>query len=110
MIAPLWKIAAPELGIHPMMSVEDSGIYITRDDEGLVLIYSLQASKFKTKRQLKKFAKQILKQKYVDSEFLMQSGFRREYGATPCRVKRATPIRSAVRAVASRLSRLSPRA
>ena len=52
MSRPLWKIAAPELGVAPMMTLEGSGIYITREDEGLVRTYSLRADEHHSRRQL----------------------------------------------------------
>jgi hypothetical protein len=124
-VAPLWKIAAPELGLAPMMSIEGNGIYITRDDvDCTVLAYSFQAGRHYTRELLEGLARHILDQSLVDDAFLIKNGFKREYGArvnmkkpvpsslpTPPvrRVKRATPIRRAARAIALRLSRLSPR-
>jgi hypothetical protein len=137
---------APGLGLFPEMSVEDDGIYITREDEdcGLLPIYSFHAGHY-TREQFEELAGHILKQTLVDDAFLINNGFEREYGAragmrkmipislpappagppTPPvrqapalanqaparrrRVKRATPIRSAVKAIALRLSSLSPR-
>jgi hypothetical protein len=79
-----------------MMTVEDNGIHITREDSGefLVPTYSLQASEFWTRERLEKFAKQILEQRLVDGEFLIRNGFKREYGATlreSVRISSATP-------------------
>jgi hypothetical protein len=111
-----------------MMSVQSDGIYITRWEEDCAVglpIYSFKPRHY-TPGLLEGLARYILDQSLVDDEFLIKNGFEREYGAranmrktvpisppTPPihrhRVKRATPIRSAVRAIASRLSDLSPR-
>jgi len=126
MVVSLWKIAGAELNFAPMMSVDDDGIYIAReaDDDGLVLAYSFKPSRHFARELLDGLAEHILKQSIVDDAFLTRNGFKREYGAranvkkmvpinlpTPPvrRVKRAKPIRSTVRAIALRLSRLSPR-
>ena len=73
-----------------MMSVEDSGIYITRDDEGLVLTYSFQKGEH-SREQLEELASQVLKHMLVDDEFLINNGFKREYGARAS-MKKSVPI------------------
>ena len=67
-----------------MLTVEEGGIYITREDSGqfLLLTYSFQASQYWTRGRLEKLAKQILNQRLVDGEFLIRNGFKREYGAS----------------------------
>jgi len=79
----LSEIAASELGLLPAMKVEDDGIYITREDSGefLILTYSFKRPSDWTKGQLEDLASQILKQQRVDDEFLINHGFKREYGA-----------------------------
>jgi hypothetical protein len=79
----LSKTAASELGLLPAMKVEDDGIYITREDSGefLILTYSFKRPSGCPKAQLEDLASQILKQQRVDDEFLINNGFKREYGA-----------------------------
>jgi len=98
MATSLSEIAAPELGLLPMLSVEDSGIYITRDDEGLVLTYSFQAGEH-SREQLEELASLLLKQSLVDDEFLINNGFKREYGARASMKKSAptSPLTPPVR-------------
>ena len=120
MIASLWKIVAPELGILPMMTkiqyrnpycyslseiagsdlgllpamtLEGNGIYITREDCGcLVLTYSLKRiGSYQTRERVEGLAKQVLKQRLVDNEFLINNGFKREYGARPS-MRKLAPI------------------
>jgi hypothetical protein len=80
MVAFLAQIAARELGLGPMMSVEDDGIYITReaDDDGLLLTYSFKP-RHCTPELLEGLAEHILKQSLVDDTFLINKGFKREY-------------------------------
>jgi len=120
LIASLWKIAAPKLGILPMMTkiqyriphcyslsevaasdlgllpamtVEGNGIHITREDCGcLVLTYSFKCiGSYQTRERLEELAKQVLKQRLVDNEFLINNGFKREYGARAS-MRKSVPI------------------
>ena len=79
----LAEIAASDLGLLPAMTVEGIGISITREDCGcLVLTYSFKCiGSPQTRERLEGLAKQVLEQRLVDNEFLINNGFKREYGA-----------------------------
>ena len=79
----LSEIAASDLGLLPAMTVEGIGISITREDCGcLVLTYSFKCiGSPQTRERLEGLAKQVLEQRLVDNEFLINNGFKREYGA-----------------------------
>jgi hypothetical protein len=79
----LSEVAASDLGLLPAMTVEGNGIHITREDCGcLVLTYSFKCiGSYQTRERLEELAKQVLKQRLVDNEFLINNGFKREYGA-----------------------------
>jgi hypothetical protein len=79
----LSEIAAADLGLLPAMTLEDNGIYITREDCGcLVLTYSFRCiGSYQTRERLEGLAKQILNHRLVDNEFLINNGFKLEYGA-----------------------------
>jgi hypothetical protein len=79
----LAEIAASDLGLLPAMTVEGIGINITREDCGcLVLTYSFKCiGSPQTRERLEGLAKQVLEQRLVDNEFLINNGFKREYGA-----------------------------
>jgi hypothetical protein len=91
----LSEIAASDLGLLPAMTVEGIGIYITREDCGcLVLTYSFKCiGSPQTRERLEGLAKQVLKQRLVDNEFLINNGFKREYGARGSRCRSAPPPR-----------------
>ena len=79
--ASLSGIADPELGLFPTMIVRDNGIFITREEEDfLALTYSFQAGEH-SREQLEELASQVLRQRHVDDEFLINNGFKQEYGA-----------------------------
>jgi hypothetical protein len=79
--ALLSDTADPELGLFPTMTVRDNGIFITREEEDfLVLTYSFQAGEH-SREQLEELASQVLRQRPVDNEFLINNGFKQEYGA-----------------------------
>jgi hypothetical protein len=79
----LAEIAASDLGLLPAMTVEGIGINITREDCGCqVLTYSFKCiGSPQTRERLEGLAKQVLEQRLVDNEFLINNGFKREYGA-----------------------------
>ena len=89
----LAEIAASDLGLLPAMTVEGIGINITREDCGcLVLTYSFKCiGSPQTRERLEGLAKQVLEQRLVDNEFLINNGFKREYGARAS-MRKSVPI------------------
>jgi hypothetical protein len=89
----LSEVAASDLGLLPAMTLEGNGIYITREDCGcLVLTYSLKRiGSYQTRERVEGLAKQVLKQRLVDNEFLINNGFKREYGARAS-MRKSAPI------------------
>jgi hypothetical protein len=89
----LSETAASDLGLLPAIKVEGNGIYITREDCGcLVLTYSFKCiGSYQTRERVEELAKQVLKQRRVDNEFLINNGFKLEYGARAS-VRKSVPI------------------
>ncbi len=80
--AELSAIAAPELGMFPVMTVDKEGIWITRKDDGwTVPTYLFKPPSEWPKEQVVEFAARVLKVKTLTGEWLVGAAFERCYGA-----------------------------
>jgi len=79
----LSAIAAPELGLLPTLTVDEEGIWITREDGGgyTVKTYGFKPPSEWSEEQVVEFAARVLEVRPLTSEWLVGAGFKRCYGA-----------------------------